>query len=318
MRACRALKWVRTTPARRLLSSEGPQNTGSSTWRGEPLDAKAAKEADDEKAVAGIKNYVSFQSKPALEEQDSWAEFRASQLLAEKQRVQRLNAALLAEPAEDHSDLLYLEEDRAAQEFSFDREMANDEDPLPDLSGLPPQPPRKSMPVFDQTGPPVAWDSQVPPTEVKKMTESVAARKERSQVSTEEMERWMAQPLKKPTAAEERQRLDSLNPYMGSYVFDTYGPRYTPWDFIRFTEAQQPWRGSAASNDLPAPVFFTSKTAPPQPAPSFAENFEDDIEKMLQKIAEMPAAPEVMTMGELKSRRLNRGLPWAFMHLDQK
>jgi len=244
--------------------------------------------------------------------------FLDGQRRAEAERVRAMNTALLADGAENHSAAFYSEEGAAVEGFVFDRDFARDEDPLPDLSGLPPREPRRSVPSFDHNTPPAPWDSQIPPSELRVMADTVAARKEPTTVSVAEVERLMAQPLRRPSAVPETHRLESLNPFMGPYLYDTYSTRFTPWDFIRFKEAQQPWMGTPESSDLPSPVFFTSKHSPMRPSPDKVENFEDDIEAMLRSIAKMPKAPAVMTMGELKAQRLNRGLPWAFMHTDKK
>jgi len=244
--------------------------------------------------------------------------FRRKQLAAEKQRLRHQNAAAISECIEDHPDLLFVSEERAVQVFSFDRDMLTDNEPLVDISRHQATVPVAQDPVFVEPAPPELLGSEVPPSLSKQIAQQVKTHeRKRKKLTVRQMERLMAQPLTKPLARKERDRLQSLGPYMGSYVYDTYSTRYTPWDYIHFKEQQHPWRPAKESHALPSPVFFVAKCRNPTPAPGVVENYEDEVEAILQSLADMPEPPPVMTMAELKARRLNRGLPWAHMHRDK-
>jgi hypothetical protein len=250
--------------------------------------------------------------------QEAEEAFRRKQLEAEKQRLQHENTAAIAGLAEDHVDLLYTAGESAVQKSSFDVDMVRDDNPIQDIDKkwdiimeaasifgvrLDPQPLASEIPL--------ALSKQI--TDYKPMDEA-----RRAGLTIEEMEECMAQPLLKPSSWKETERLPSLGPYMGPHTHDSFSTLFTPRDFIHFKEAQQPWSHHHAADDLPPPIFFCAKCAPPCPSPTFAENFEDQVENILQSLADMPKAEPVLTMGELRARRLRRGLKWAHMQRERQ
>ena len=54
-------------------------------------------------------------------------------------------------------------------------------------------------------------------------------------------------------------------------------------------------------------------------APMYATFYPSlQVENILQSLADMPKAEPVLTMGELRARRLRRGLKWAHMQRERQ
>jgi hypothetical protein len=141
----------------------------------------------------------------------------------------------------------------------------------------------------------------------------------RAEDGRDELQRKMLRGITKFKPLPDKNRLHSLNAYMGHYVYDTYEPTFTPWDFIQFKECQQLWRRERESNDIPPAVFFTAKCDMVRPAKDHgtAHNFSDEIEDIFEDLRSMPPQPRVMQMGEMMKLKVNRGLVWSHEHRPQ-
>eukprot|EP00906_Rhabdomonas_costata_P012564 RCo018094 len=232
------------------------------------------------------------------------------------------NAAAFAAHVDDHRSLLLGVLGSSTQTWKFDRDMLADPQKL-SLSGSP-SPQKSEAPVPSPTS---VWAALAHNQETQPVPDNSLAPRMGSLRPPAEAEFRPVEPRPYGKVGEipaHRKlprsvvRLNSLSPYMGSFVYDTFDPALTPVDFLLRKEATVPWRGVPESTDLPPSVFFTAKCRQALPSKVNAEAAVDEIEEALAQLRDMPPQPRVMTMKELKNLRVNRGNRFAHQHRAKK
>eukprot|EP01012_Entosiphon_sulcatum_P001279 TRINITY_DN1023_c0_g1_i1.p1 TRINITY_DN1023_c0_g1~~TRINITY_DN1023_c0_g1_i1.p1 ORF type:complete len:191 (+),score=36.76 TRINITY_DN1023_c0_g1_i1:29-574(+) len=130
----------------------------------------------------------------------------------------------------------------------------------------------------------------------------------KAEMTDEWLHERMMYALRPLTTKPETQRVASLGPFLHNYLLDpVFQPRFTPYDYVLRKEDQTPLM-TPRNADIPKPVFFVSKRHERLPSHR-VEYHEDEIEEILQALAEKPEAPHVPLIEEIRGPP---GPKWAY------